>query len=126
MCRSIFCCRLADLISAGRVTGPGRPWLGLNVEEVRGRVFVSRVTREGPAEQAGIGAGDIVLAVNGEAPQSPADFYRKLWSLGAAGASVPLDLLQTNAVKRIRRRSRFNRHDYLRLKSTFRFLASLL
>ena len=109
---------LADLLSGGRVSGPGRPWLGLNVEEVRGRVFVSRVTREGPAEQAGIGAGDIVLAVNGEAPRSLADFYRKVWSLGAAGASVPLDLLQTNAVKRIDIKS-INRHDYLRLKSTF-------
>ena len=109
---------MADLLSKGRVSGPGRPWLGLNIEEVRNRIFVSRVTREGPAEQAGIGAGDIVIAVNGEAPRSLADFYRKLWSLGSAGASVPLDLLQTNAVKRIDVKS-INRHDYLRLKSTF-------
>ena len=109
---------MADLISSGRVSGPGRPWLGLNVEEVRGRVFVSRVTREGPAEQAGIHAGDIVVAVNGETPRSLADFYRKIWSLGAAGASVPLDLLQDSGIKRIDVKS-INRHDYLRLKSTF-------
>jgi S1-C subfamily serine protease len=109
---------MADLISKGRVSGPGRPWLGLNTEEVRGRIFVSRVTRDGPAERAGINPGDIVVAVNGEPPRSLADFYRKVWSLGGAGTSVPLDLLQTSAVKRIDVKS-MNRLDHLRLKSSF-------
>jgi len=109
---------LADLIAAGRVSGPGRPWLGLNAEELRGRVFVSRVTSEGPAEKAGIHAGDIIVGVNGEAPRSLADFYRKVWALGGAGASVPLDLLQDAGVKRIEVKS-INRLDHLRLKSTF-------
>jgi serine protease Do len=109
---------MADLLSNGRVSGPGRPWLGLNVEEVRGRIFVSRVTGDGPAERAGVHARDIVVAVNGETPRSLADFYRKVWSLGAAGASVPLDLLQDNGIKRIDVKS-MNRLDHLRLKSTF-------
>jgi serine protease Do len=109
---------MADLLSSGRVSGPGRPWLGLNVEELRGRIFVSRVTRDGPAERAGVSAKDIVVAVNGEAPRSLPDYYRKVWSLGGAGASVPLDLLQENGIKRIDVKS-INRHDYLRLKSTF-------
>ena len=104
--------------SPSGVSGPGRPWLGLNVEEVRGRIFVGRVTGDGPAERAGINTGDIVVAVNGEPPRSLADYYRKLWSLGGAGASVPLDLLQTGGVKRIDVKS-MNRLDYLRLKSTF-------
>ena len=38
--------------------------------------------------------------------------------LGAAGASVPLDLLQNNGVKHIDVKS-INRLDNLRLKSTF-------
>ena len=109
---------MADLISGGRVSGPGRPWLGLNVDEVRGRIFVSRVTGDGPAQQAGIHANDIIIAVNGETPRSLADFYRKVWSLGAAGASVPLNLLQENGIKRIEVKS-MNRLDHLRLKSTF-------
>jgi S1-C subfamily serine protease len=79
---------------------------------------VSRVTDEGPAQQAGVHSNDIVLAVNGETPRSLADFYRKVWSLGSAGASVPLDLLQDNGVKRIDVKS-INRLDHLRLKSTF-------
>lgn len=109
---------MADLLSNGRVSGPARPWLGLNVEEVRGRLFVSRVTGEGPAERAGINTGDIIVAVNGETPRSLADFYRKVWALGRAGAAVPLDVLQTNRVQRIEVRS-MNRLDHLKLKTTF-------
>ncbi len=109
---------MADLLTLGRVSGPGRPWLGLNAEEVRGRVFVSRVTGDGPAERAGVGAGDIIIAINGDAPRSLADFYRKLWSIGGAGAAVTLELLQTDGVKRVAVKS-MNRLDHLRLKSTF-------
>jgi S1-C subfamily serine protease len=109
---------MADLLSNGRVSGPGRPWLGMNVEEVRGRIFVSRVTGDSPAERAGVHTRDIVVSVNGETPHSLADFYRKLWSVGGAGASVPLDLLQDSGIKRIDVKS-VNRLDWLRLKSTF-------
>jgi S1-C subfamily serine protease len=61
---------LGDLISAGRAAGPGRPWLGLNTEELRGRLFVSRVTPGGPAEKAGIQRGDVIVGVKGEHPKS--------------------------------------------------------
>jgi S1-C subfamily serine protease len=109
---------MADLLSGGRVSGPGRPWLGLNVDEVRGRLFVSRVVSGGPAEQAGIHVGDIVVAINSTLPSSLADYYRKLWSIGGAGVSVPLDVLQASGVNRIDVKS-INRLDHLRLKSTF-------
>ncbi len=110
---------MADLLSTGRVSGPSRPWLGLNADEVRGRIFVSRVTSDGPAQRAGINQNDIILTVNGETPSSLSDYYRKLWSFGAAGTSVPLDILQAGGgIKRIDVKS-MNRLDYLRLKSTF-------
>ncbi len=109
---------LADLIAGGRVHGPGRPWIGINAEEVRGRIFVTRVTTGGPAEQAGIQRGNIVVGVNGEASSSLPDFYRKIWAQGAAGAVVPLDLLQDSGVKRIDVKS-INRLEHLKLKSTF-------
>src|SRR5580704_5552566 len=32
---------LADLIVSGRAAGPGRPWLGLQADEMRGHLFVS-------------------------------------------------------------------------------------
>ena len=109
---------LADLIAAGRPTGANKPWIGVSSEDVRGRLFVSRVTAGGPGEKAGIRRGDIIVGVNGEAPKNLADFYRKLWALGSAGATVPLDLLQGSDKVRVDVKS-MNRLDHLKLKSTF-------
>ena len=109
---------LGDLISAGRKAGPGRPWLGLNTDELRGRLFVSRVTPDGPAQKAGIKRGDVIVSVNGEQPKNLADFYRKVWAQGSAGASIALDVLQDSQVKRLDIKS-INRLDHLKLKSTF-------
>ena len=109
---------LGDLIAGGRTAGPARPWLGLNTEELRGRLFVSRVTSGGPAEKAGIKSGDVIVGVNGEQPKSLADFYRKVWGQGTAGATVALDVLQDSQVRRFEVKS-INRLDHLKLKSTF-------
>jgi S1-C subfamily serine protease len=109
---------LGDLIAEGRVSAPARPWLGLNAEEISGRLFVSRVTPGGPAEKAGINRGDIIVGVAGEAPKSLADFYRRVWALGSAGTKIPLDVLQGADKRRIEVTS-MNRLDHLKLKSTF-------
>ncbi len=109
---------LGDLIADGHVAGPGRPWLGVAADDLRGRLMVSRVTPGGPAEAAGIRKGDEIVGVAGEAPRSLADFYRKVWARGGAGTSVPLDLLRDSAAKRIDVES-MNRLDHLKLKSTF-------
>ncbi len=109
---------LGELLSGGRVSGPGRPWLGVNAEELHGRLFVSRVTPGSPAENAGIRRGDLILGVNGEQPKTLGDFYRKVWARGAAGVTVPLDVLQESQVRRIEVKS-MNRLDHLKLRSTF-------
>jgi S1-C subfamily serine protease len=109
---------LGDLISDGRIPGPGRPWLGVNTEELRGRLFVTRVTPSSPAEQAGLKRGDVIVGVNGEPPKSLADFYRKVWALGSAGVNVPLEVLQDNVARRLDVKSA-NRLDHLKLKSSF-------
>jgi serine protease Do len=108
---------LGDLISDGRVAGPGRPWLGVNTDELRGRLFVSRVTPGGPAEKAGLKRGDVVVGVNGEPPRNLADFYRKVWAQGAAGTTVAIDVLQDSQVRRVEIKS-INRLDHLKLKTT--------
>jgi S1-C subfamily serine protease len=109
---------LGDLITDGHPAGPGRPWLGVNADEVRGRLLVSRVTPGGPAEAAGIKRGDIIVGVKGDQPKSLADFYRKVWAQGAAGATVTLDVLQDAEVRHVDVKS-INRRDHLKLKSTF-------
>jgi S1-C subfamily serine protease len=109
---------LGELMSDGRPAGPGRPWLGVNADEMRGRLIVSRVTPGGPAEKAGMQRGDVIVSVNGEPTKTLVDFYRKIWGLGPAGTVVGLDVLQGAAVRRIDIPS-INRLDQLKLKSTF-------
>jgi S1-C subfamily serine protease len=109
---------LGDLLSGGRIAGPGRPWLGINADEVRGRLFVGRVTPGGPADKAGVKRGDVIVGVAGEPAKSLPDFYRKVWAQGGAGASVALDLLQDSQVRRLDIKS-INRLDHLKLKSSF-------
>ena len=109
---------LADLIKLGRRAGPARPWLGVAADEVQGRLVVSRVSPEGPADLAGVQQGDIILAVGGEGVRSQGDFYRKLWARGAAGTEIPLRLLQGIDIREVQVRS-MDRLDYFRQKPTY-------
>jgi S1-C subfamily serine protease len=109
---------MGDLLADGRVSGPGKPWLGVAAEETGGELRVSRVTPESPAEKAGIKRGDVVVGVGGDATPTLPEFYRKLWSTGSAGVTVPLDIRQSGSTRRIDVPS-VNRLDHLKLRSTF-------
>ena len=106
---------LGEMLAHGRAARPARPWLGLITEELRGRLFVTRVAPGGPAAAAGLAADDIVLGVADKPVASPADFYRKVWALGDAGVEVPLTVLRGAEVARIPVASG-DRYDYLKLK----------
>jgi S1-C subfamily serine protease len=109
---------LSDLVKSGRRAGPARPWLGVNADEVQGRLLVTRVSPEGPADRAGVHAGDIILAVGGEAVHTQAEFYRKVWGRGAAGSEIPLRVLQDSDVHELNLRS-IDRLDYFRQKPMY-------
>jgi serine protease Do len=109
---------LEDLVAKGRPSTPARPWLGVNTDEVRGRLFVSRLSPEGPGERAGLQKDDIVIAVGGEAVSSLADFYRKVWGRGAAGVDVPLKVLRGAQLTDVTVRS-IDRLQYFRPAKTY-------
>jgi serine protease Do len=108
---------LEGLLANGRRSGPQQPWLGINADEFRGRLYVSRVSPEGPAERAGIKAGDLVLAVGEDEVTTLPEFYQRLWARGAAGVDVPLRLLQGTRVRDLRVRS-IDRNEYFRPSKT--------
>jgi S1-C subfamily serine protease len=109
---------MGDLLLSGRVSGPGKPWLGVNAQELGGRLFVARVTPQSPAEKAGLRRGDVIVGIKGEATGTMRDFYRALWALVPAGTVVPLDVRRNGETRRIDIPS-MNRLDHLKLKSTF-------
>ena len=108
---------LTDLVREGHRTGPARPWLGVSADEIQGRVLVTRVSPDGPADQAGLQAGDIILAVGEAAVTSQADFYRKLWGSGSAGDDVVLKVLQGTQIRDVKVHS-MDRQQYFRPPST--------
>jgi len=109
---------LEDLIARGKAPGPARPWLGINTEELRGNLFVTRVSPHGPADRAGIARGDMLIGIGAEEISSLTDFYRKLWARGAAGAEVTLRVLRGGEVKDVTLRS-IDRLEYFRNQPSY-------
>jgi S1-C subfamily serine protease len=81
---------LDDLLKFGRPNRPARPWLGLYATEVEDKVVIVGVAKGGPAQRADLRTGDILLAVNGTDISTLAQLFRRIWSLGEAGAEIPL------------------------------------
>jgi S1-C subfamily serine protease len=83
-----------DLLKRGEANRPPRPWLGVFSAENNGEVIVMSVADGSPAAKAGLQRGDIISDVRDGEVSSLADFYRKLWTIGPAGAEVPLRLVR--------------------------------
>jgi S1-C subfamily serine protease len=99
---------LDDLVTRGQADRPPRPWLGVFSAESDGDVVVMNVSPDSPADKAGIQRGDIISDIRDEQVGGLADFYRKVWGLGPAGAEVPLRLV------------RDGRENWVRVKSADR------
>lgn len=85
---------LGDMLTSGRANRPPHPWLGAFATDLEGRVFIVSVYSGAPAERAGLKPGDLVASVAGEPVTNLAGFFRKVWSLGTAGVTVPIVLLR--------------------------------
>jgi S1-C subfamily serine protease len=109
---------MGDLLAKGRIAGDGRPWLGLNAQEAHGQLVIGRVAAESPARAAGLERGEIIVGINGETTATLSELYRKMWALGAAGVTVPLDVKSGDTTRRVDVKS-VNRLDTLKLGSTY-------
>ena len=107
---------LDEMVKTGSQHDSNRPWLGLDSFEEGGRVKVMQVSDEGPAQKAGIAAGDTILQVNGEGVANLEDFYRRLWA-AHPGAEFRLTMLRGGNVRDILVQS-IDRKAYVRHKPT--------
>lgn len=103
---------LTELVATGRAQR-AQPWIGLSTEVVRGNLMVTRVAPGGPAEQAGVTAGDIVIGVESDKVADQVQFYRRLWKAGPAGTEIRLRVLKEGDVRDMRVRS-IDRNEFLR------------
>ena len=87
---------LDDLVAMGRADRPARPWLGLYAMEDDEALVVGGLADNGPADKAGVRAGDRILAVNGAEVPDLAGLWRAVWASGAAGAPVHVSLGRGN------------------------------
>ncbi|MBS1219143.1 MAG: hypothetical protein H6R21_2276 [Proteobacteria bacterium] len=109
---------LGDFIANGRATTKPRPWLGITSQEVQGKIIITRVTSEGPAEDAGLEAGDVIVGLGGQPVSGQADFYRRLWKSGEAGVEVTLDVLKGTKVEAVKVKS-IAREGHFRSKPVY-------
>jgi S1-C subfamily serine protease len=92
---------LAELQRSGSSAQSHRPWLGLNSNDQGGRIQILRVSKDSPAQLAGLEAGDVVLAVDGAKVATLEDFYKKLWNRAAPDTEISLTVLQGADIKTI-------------------------
>jgi S1-C subfamily serine protease len=104
---------LNDLLTRGQVDRPPRPWLGVFSADSDGTVVVMSVTEGGPAAQAGLRRGDVISDVGDAEIESLADFYRKVWSSGPAGAELPIRIVRDGRDTWLRVKSA-DRNSYLK------------
>lgn len=104
---------LDDLVTRGAVDRPPRPWLGVFTAESDGDVVVMNVSDNSPADKAGLKRGDIISDIRDQQISGLADFYRKVWGSGPAGAEVAMRIVRDGRDTWVRVKSA-DRTSYLR------------
>jgi putative serine protease PepD len=92
--------RIADqLISSGHVTNSGRAYLGVRAASGGAGVIVASTEKGGPADKAGIQAGEVIVAVDGQ-PVPSTDALSTLLAEHKPGDEVKVDLVDPDGGKR--------------------------
>lgn len=82
-----------------RVRAP-RAWIGITCYTLREHVVLAGVLPDSPAAQAGLEAGDVVLAIDGHEVHDRRTLYERIWA-HAAGDAVRLTVFRTNERREI-------------------------
>jgi S1-C subfamily serine protease len=107
---------LDNLLRTGRSGQPARPWLGMYTTEIEHHLVVAGLAERGPAAQAGLQVGDMVLEVAGHPVSGLAGLFRSIWHLGDAGVEVPLTITRKGDKRKVSVRSA-DRTDFLKKRS---------
>jgi S1-C subfamily serine protease len=94
-----------EICEHGRRSAPPRPWLGMLVHDDQQDLTVVGVYRNCPADKAGLRPGDIIVGIDDEPVVGLANMFRRVWSLGAAGVDVPLNVLRNTEKMQLKVRS---------------------
>jgi S1-C subfamily serine protease len=90
-----------ELLRHGRrVSIPVRAWVGFYCYSMSDHLVIAGVFPGGPAERAGLRGGDILVALNGEAVQSRAELYQRLWR-HAPGDRLTFEVFRDSSVMRL-------------------------
>ena len=94
-----------EMVEHGRRLTPPRPWLGMLVHDDQHDLTVVGVYRNCPADKAGLRPGDVIVGIDDEPVVGLANMFRRVWSLGAAGVDVPLNVLRNTEKMQLKVRS---------------------
>lgn len=87
-----------ELLRFGRrVSQPSRAWVGMYSYTLRNHLVIAGVLPGGPGDQAGLKAGDVVLALDNEEIHDRRALYERLWSR-RAGETVLFRVFRNNAI----------------------------
>jgi S1-C subfamily serine protease len=89
---------LEDLKSSGRRKSKIQPYLGISSDDSNDQVIVTRVSKGGPAFQAGIRPQDVIMTINGSQISNLKSFYEEIWKSGEAGVTIELSVLRSGSI----------------------------
>jgi S1-C subfamily serine protease len=90
-----------ELLRHGRrVSRPARAWIGFYCYTFREHVVIAGVLPGAPGDQAGLKAGDVVLAVDGQRIGGRHELYTYLW-VHPPGETITFRVFRNNEVKQV-------------------------
>jgi serine protease DegS len=94
----LFLRRREELEADAPAQKPERAWVGFYPQGYDGGVVITGVVPGGPAEQAGLARGDLILSVDGAAVSTLRELYREVWKK-TAGETIGFQILRESSIR---------------------------